>query len=63
MEIYKNIPAFYAQSQAEWRTWLAENHVSAKSVWLIIYRKESGVPSVYYPEAVDEALCFGCCPG
>lgn len=35
------------------------NHQSEKSVWLIIYRKESGTPSVYYPEAVDEALCFG----
>jgi uncharacterized protein YdeI (YjbR/CyaY-like superfamily) len=28
-------------------------------VWLIIYKKESGVPSVHYPEAVEEALCFG----
>lgn len=26
---------------------------------MIIYRKESGTPSVYYTEAVDEALCFG----
>jgi uncharacterized protein YdeI (YjbR/CyaY-like superfamily) len=26
---------------------------------LIIYKKDSGTPSVYYPEAVDEALCFG----
>jgi len=30
-----------------------------KSVWLIIYKKESEISSVYYPEAVDEALCFG----
>jgi len=43
----------------EWRKWLEKNHRSEKSVWLIIYRKESKVPSVYYPEAVDEALCFG----
>ena len=28
-------------------------------MWLIIYKKESNIPSVYYPEAVDEALCFG----
>ncbi len=28
-------------------------------MWLIIYRKSSDTPSVYYDEAVDEALCFG----
>jgi uncharacterized protein YdeI (YjbR/CyaY-like superfamily) len=28
-------------------------------VWLIIYKKESKTPSVYYSEAVDQALCFG----
>ena len=36
-----------------------KNHQTKKSVWLIIYRKESKIESVYYPEAVDEALCFG----
>ncbi len=30
-----------------------------KSVWLIIYKKSAATPSVYYPEAVDQALCFG----
>jgi uncharacterized protein YdeI (YjbR/CyaY-like superfamily) len=29
------------------------------SVWLLIYHKKSGVPSLYYDEAVDEALCLG----
>lgn len=38
---------------------MSENHDSKNSVWLIIYHKESCIPSVYYPEAVDEALCFG----
>lgn len=59
MELKDNIPVFHARSQKEWRKWLLKNHLSEKSVWLIIYRKESKVPSVYYPEAVDEALCFG----
>lgn len=53
------VPAFYAQDRQAWRTWLEENHASAKSVWLIIYRKQSGTPSVYYEQAVEEALCFG----
>jgi uncharacterized protein YdeI (YjbR/CyaY-like superfamily) len=59
MELKDGIGTFHAQSSAEWRNWLEENHQSEKSVWLIIYRKDSQVPSVYYPEAVDEALCFG----
>jgi len=50
---------FYAESQQAWRNWLEQNHTTAKNVWLIIYHKGCGVPSVYYPEAVDEALCFG----
>lgn len=51
--------SFYAKDVAKWRKWLAKNHDKANSVWLIIYKKDSGVPSVYYPEAVEEALCFG----
>lgn len=59
METYKSIAAIEASSASAWRTWLKKNHDVERSVWLIIYRKESGIPSVYYPEAVDEALCFG----
>lgn len=53
------IPTFYAKDQKAWRQWLTDNHEKAKSVWLIIFKKQSGVASVYYPAAVDEALCFG----
>lgn len=53
------VDTFYAESPAAWRNWLSENHASQKSIWLIIYRKESGVPSLTYNEAVNEALCFG----
>lgn len=53
------VPVVFAASEAEWRNWLLVNHQTEKSVWLVIYRKESGFPSVYYPEAVDQALCFG----
>ena len=59
MELKDGIKTFYAKSQKEWRKWLEKNHQSDKSVWLIIYKKESGTPSVYYTEAVDEAICFG----
>jgi uncharacterized protein YdeI (YjbR/CyaY-like superfamily) len=59
MELYKYIKTFYAKDRKAWRKWLSKNHSLERSVWLIIFKKESATPSVYYPEAVDEALCFG----
>ncbi len=59
MELWKGIQTFYAKDNKAWRNWLQKNYATATSVWLIIYKKESGTPSIYYPEAVDEALCFG----
>jgi hypothetical protein len=37
-------PTFYAPTINEWRTWLAKNGKTGKSVWLIIYHKESKTP-------------------
>ncbi len=59
VEIYNNIKTFHAKTRKDWREWLLQNHQLEKSVWLIIYKKNSDTPSIYYPEAVDEALCFG----
>lgn len=53
------VNTFYAKDREAWRQWLQENHDQEKSIWLIIYKKDSATPSVYYDEAVDEALCFG----
>lgn len=59
MESYNGTQTFYAKNQSAWRKWLEKNHSQENAVWLIIYKKETGIPSIYYPEAVDEALCFG----
>ncbi|MBL7815974.1 MAG: YdeI/OmpD-associated family protein [Saprospiraceae bacterium] len=53
------IPVFYAKTRAEWRAWLQENHETSTGVWLLTYLKETGIPSVNYDDAVEEALCFG----
>lgn len=42
-----------------WRLWLEANHAKIDGVWLRLYKKSSGVPSVSYAEALDEALCYG----
>ena len=59
METRNGVEAIKAANASQWRKWLEQNHALKKSVWLIIYRKESAIPSVYYDEAVDEALCYG----
>ena len=58
-ELYKDVAVCRAKDRKAWRRWLEKNHASQKSVWLLLYKKNTGIPSVYYPEAVDEALCFG----
>lgn len=50
---------FYPSSKEAWRAWLQENHDREQSVWVIFYKKDSGVPSLSWSDAVDEALCFG----
>jgi uncharacterized protein YdeI (YjbR/CyaY-like superfamily) len=51
-------PRFFA-TPAEFRKWLAANHATAKELWVGFYKKESGRPSITWPESVDEALCVG----
>jgi uncharacterized protein YdeI (YjbR/CyaY-like superfamily) len=42
-----------------WERWLAKNHAAAPGVWLRFFKKNSGVATVTYAEALDGALCFG----
>jgi uncharacterized protein YdeI (YjbR/CyaY-like superfamily) len=44
---------------ADFRKWLRANHAKAAELWVGYYRKESGKPSMTWPESVDEALCVG----
>ena len=44
---------------ADWRTWLQENHTNFDELWVGFYKRDSGRPSITWPEAVDGALCFG----
>ncbi len=54
-----DLPTLAFPSAEDWREWLEHNHASSPGIWLRFYKKGSGQPSVYYPEAVDEALCYG----
>jgi len=43
----------------QWRGWLARHHASESEVWLIFHKQHTGVASIDYKSALDEALCFG----
>jgi len=49
----------FAVDRKQWRTWLAANHDRTKEIWLVRYKKHTGVVCVPYDDAVEEALCFG----
>lgn len=51
-------PKFFA-SPAEWHAWLATHHADAEELWVGFYKRDSGRPSITWPESVDGALCFG----
>lgn len=46
-------------SSRDLRAWLAKNHSESDGIWLRIYKKQSGVTTVTYAEALDQALCYG----
>jgi uncharacterized protein YdeI (YjbR/CyaY-like superfamily) len=60
METKQDLPVLPFSSQKEWESWLEKHHASAKGgLWLKIAKKDSGIPTVTYAEALDVALCYG----
>lgn len=59
MELRNGIKTFHPKTQKEWRKWLDKNHLKELSVWLILYKKDCGTPTISHSQAVDEALCYG----
>lgn len=49
----------YFTNAAEWRAWLQVNHASQDEIWLLMYKKSTGVPCISFRETAEEAMCFG----
>lgn len=49
----------FFSTPAAWRAWLEKNHADAPELWVGFHKKDSGKPSITWPESVDGALCFG----
>lgn len=51
-------PIFFA-TQTDFRKWLKKNHNKETELIVGFYKVDSGIPSMTWPQSVDEALCFG----
>ena len=52
-------PVIAFTNPAEFSKWLVRHHASHQGIWMRIYKKASGHPTVTYAEALDVALCHG----
>jgi uncharacterized protein YdeI (YjbR/CyaY-like superfamily) len=53
----KKIKSF--RTEAAFAAWLSANHARETELWLKIHKKDSGMPTVTYAQALDVALCWG----
>ena len=53
-----DLPIEHFADPAAWERWL-ERHPQSSGVWLKIAKKDAGIPSVTYADALDVALCHG----
>ncbi|HEX7152735.1 MAG TPA: YdeI/OmpD-associated family protein [Thermoanaerobaculia bacterium] len=49
----------FFRTPADFRKWLEKNYAQARELYVGFYNKQSGKKGMTYPEAVEEALCFG----
>lgn len=55
----RDLPSVQPKSRKAWRAWLQKHHAASTGVWLVYAKKHTGIPSLTYSDAVEEALCFG----
>lgn len=59
METYKDLPILFFENETQWAEWLEQHHPEPTGVWLKFAKKASGITSLNYAGALDEALCYG----
>src|SRR5579864_9289999 len=58
MTTAKKKPTFFPSS-SNFHAWLRVHHDRATELLVGMFKRDSGKPSITWPEAVDAALCFG----
>lgn len=52
-------PIIEFKTAETFETWLSKNHDNSNGLWLKIFKKDSGIKTISYAEALDVALCYG----
>jgi uncharacterized protein YdeI (YjbR/CyaY-like superfamily) len=55
----KAVETLEVANRQAWRKWLADHHDDVSEIWLVFYKRHTGIRLVGYDEAVEEALCYG----
>ena len=58
MTVAKVKPVFFATA-TPFRAWLKKHYATAEELLVGFYKRDSGMPSMTWPESVDQALCYG----
>ncbi|MCG6141371.1 YdeI/OmpD-associated family protein [Leptospira mtsangambouensis] len=53
------IPTIEFKTQNKFEAWLKMNYNKSNGIWLKIFKKDSGIKTISYSEALDVALCYG----
>src|SRR3954468_15664999 len=59
MSEHKGLPVLAFASRDIWETWLSDNGVASRGIWIKFAKKASGLASIGKAEAIETALCFG----
>ncbi len=59
MSKLNTLPTIEFKSAKSFETWLEKHHDKSSGFWLKIFKKDSGIKTITYKEALDVALCYG----
>jgi uncharacterized protein YdeI (YjbR/CyaY-like superfamily) len=51
--------AVFFRAPADWRAWLEAHAADDAEVWVGFFKRGAGQVGITWPQAVDQALCFG----
>jgi uncharacterized protein YdeI (YjbR/CyaY-like superfamily) len=47
------------KSRSDFRNWLSKHHAQSESIWVVIFKADSGRSNLTAADVAEEALCFG----
>jgi len=59
MSSLNTVPIIEFKTTEKFETWLEKNQENSNGLWLKIFKKDSGIKTISYAEALDVALCYG----